>query len=83
MSIDFEADTADEGPGPPADLDGIAAELVAGARVEGVSLTGDGGLLTGLIGRVLEGSLDVEMTDHVGYIPHAVEGRGSGNSRNG
>ena len=83
MSIDFEADTADEGPGPPADLDGIAAELVAQARTRGVALTGDGGLLTGLIGRVLEGSLDVEMTDHVGYTPHAVEGRGSGNSRNG
>ena len=64
-------------------MDDIAAALVAQARVEGVSLTGDGGLLTGLIGRVLEGSLDVEMTDHVGYTPHAVEGRGSGNSRNG
>ena len=23
------------------------------------------------------------MTDHLGYEPHAVEGRGSGNSRNG
>jgi transposase-like protein len=23
------------------------------------------------------------MTDHVGYEPHAIEGRGSGNSRNG
>jgi putative transposase len=32
---------------------------------------------------VLQTGLEVEMTDHVGYEPHAVEGRGSGNSRNG
>ncbi len=32
---------------------------------------------------MLEGALDVEMTNHVGYQPHAVAGRGSGNSRNG
>jgi len=70
-------------PAPLEGLDEIAATLVAQARADGVNLTGDGGLLTGLIGRVLEGALDVEMTDHVGYQPHAVAGRGSGNSRNG
>lgn len=61
-----------------------AAELlVEQARNEGVSLTGEGGLLTGLIQRVLQSSLDSEITDHLGYEAHAVEGRGSGNSRNG
>jgi putative transposase len=60
-----------------------AEELVARARTEGVELTGDNGLLTALVRRVLQTGLEVEMTDHVGYEPHAVEGRGSGNSRNG
>jgi transposase-like protein len=57
--------------------------LAEQARAEGVELTGDGGLLTGLVRQVLQTGLEVEMTDHVGYEPHAVEGRGSGNSRNG
>ena len=60
-----------------------AAELVARARSEGVELTGDDGLLTALVRQVLQTGLEVEMTDHLGYEPHAVEGRGSGNSRNG
>jgi transposase-like protein len=33
--------------------------------------------------QVLQKGLEVEMTDHLGYEPHAVEGRGTGNSRNG
>ncbi len=60
-----------------------AAELVERARSEGVELTGEDGLLTALVRQVLQTGLEVEMTDHVGYEPHAVEGRGSGNSRNG
>jgi putative transposase len=60
-----------------------AAELVERARSEGVELTGDDGLLTALVRQVLQKGLEVEMTDHLGYDPHAVEGRGSGNSRNG
>ena len=59
-----------------------AGELVARARSEGVELTGDDGLLTALVRQVLQTGLEVEMTDHLGYEPHAV-GRGSGNSRNG
>jgi putative transposase len=39
--------------------------------------------LTGLVQQVLQGALEAEITDHLGYEPHAVEGRGSGNSRNG
>jgi len=40
-------------------------------------------LLTELVQQVLQGALEAEMTDHLGYQPHAVEGRRSGNSRNG
>ena len=57
--------------------------LVARARTEGVELTGEGGLLTGLVRQVLQTGLEVEMADHLGYERHAVSGRGSGNSRNG
>ena len=60
-----------------------AAELVDRARTEGVELTGENGLLTTLVRQVLQTGLEVEMTDHVGYEPHAPEGRGTGNSRNG
>src|SRR2546429_587085 len=55
-----------------------AEEPVARARSEGVELTGDNGLLTALVRRVLQTGLEVELTDHVGYERHAVEGRGSG-----
>jgi transposase-like protein len=60
-----------------------ADALVAQARSEGVELTGENGLLTALVRQVLQTGLQVELTDHLGYEPHAVEGRGSGNSRNG
>jgi putative transposase len=61
----------------------IAAELVARARARGIDLTGENGLLPALVRRVLQTGLEVEMTDHLGYARHAVEGRNSGNSRNG
>ena len=61
----------------------FAESLVGQARTDGIELTGDGGLLTMLIRQVLQASLNAEMTEHLGYEPHAVEGRGSGNSRNG
>ena len=67
----------------PAVVAGMAEVLVDAARAEGVGLTGDGGLLTDLVRRVMQIALEVELTDHLGYEPHAVEGRGSGNSRNG
>jgi putative transposase len=60
-----------------------AAELVAQARAEGVELTGENGLLTGLVRQVLQTGLEVEMTDHLGYERHAAAGRNTGNSRNG
>jgi hypothetical protein len=76
-------------PGSPAErvgvdsLEAIAGDLVEEARSKGIALTGDGGLLPALVARVLETGLQAELTDHLGYEPHATEGRGSGNSRNG
>ena len=70
-----------EGDGPA--LKVWAAELVDRARNEGVELTGSNGLLTALVRQVLQTGLEIELTDHLGYEAHAVEGRGSGNSRNG
>ena len=57
--------------------------LVARARAEGVELTGDGGLLTGLVRQVLQCGLEVEMAERLGYERNAPEGRGTSNSRNG
>lgn len=37
------------------ELDAIASRLVDQARVEGIALTGEGGLLPALLGRVLSG----------------------------
>jgi putative transposase len=61
----------------------LAESLVGQARAGGIELTGDNGLLTQLIRGVLQAGLNAEMTEHLGYEPHAVEGRRSGNSRNG
>jgi transposase-like protein len=60
-----------------------ATALVEQARDREVELTGDNGLLTDLVRHVLQTGLEIELTDHLGYEPHAVEGRNTGNSRNG
>ena len=57
--------------------------LVARARSECVELTGEDGLLTGLVRQVLQTGLEVEMAEHLGYERHAVEGRGTPNCCNG
>jgi len=57
----------------------VVAELVARASAEGVSLTGEGGLLQQLTKLVLEGELDA----HLGYAKHDPAGRDGGNSRIG
>ena len=61
----------------------LAAELMARAEQDGVSLVGPGGLLSDLTRRVLEAALEAEMTEHVGYEPYDPAGHHSGNSRNG
>ena len=61
----------------------LAQQLVEQAREHGLDLVGPGGLLAGLTKRVLETGLEVEMSEHLGYDKHAVEGRNGSNSRNG
>jgi transposase-like protein len=61
----------------------IAGQLVDQARSDGVELVGPVGLLNGLTRTVLETGLEVEMSEHLGYDKHAVEGCSIGNSRNG
>ena len=46
-------------------------------------ILGKDGLLKQLTKRLVERTLEAELTDHLGYDPHASEGRGSGNNRNG
>lgn len=45
----------------------LAAQLVARARSEGLNLVGENGLLKGLVKLVLEGALEAEMSEHLGY----------------
>lgn len=40
-------------------------------------------VVQGLVKQTLEAFLEVEMEEHLGYAHHAIQGRGSGNSRNG
>jgi putative transposase len=67
---------------PDAAMADVAERLIDQARSDGIALTGAGGLLTGLVQQVLQASLESELTEHLGYEANAVEGRGSGNSRN-
>ncbi|MQY16929.1 IS256 family transposase ISArsp4 [Streptomyces sp. RB5] len=61
----------------------FAQELVDRARAEGVSLVGENSLFKGLLKRVLEGALEAEMSEHLGYEKGDPAGRGVANSRNG
>ena len=58
-------------------------ELTERARTGGLKLTGQGGLLGRLTNMVVEGALEGELDDHLGYGKHDPEGRDGGNSRNG
>ncbi len=62
----------------------LVAQLMAQAKADGVSLTGEGGLLAQLTKLVLEGALEGELTDHLGREngQRTEDGR-SGNYRNG
>jgi transposase-like protein len=46
-------------------------------------ILGKNGLLKQLTKRLVERTLEAELTDHLGYEPNAPQGRGSGNNRNG
>ena len=61
----------------------LLRELTERARTGGLKLTGEGGLLGKLTKMVIEGALEGELDDHLGYAKHDPEGRDGGNSRNG
>jgi hypothetical protein len=61
----------------------LIRELTERARAEGLQLSGPGGLLGHLTKRVIEGALNGEMDDHLGYSKHDPDGRNGGKSRNG
>jgi putative transposase len=62
--------------------DEVIDELLAGARTE-EEIAGPGGLLAQLTKRLIERALEVELTGHLGYEPHAEPPGGAGNTRNG
>src|SRR5204862_2001312 len=62
--------------------DEVIDELLAGARTE-EEIVGPGGLLAQLTKRLVERALEVELTEHLGYEPHAEPPGGTGNTRNG
>jgi putative transposase len=47
--------------------EGLAEQLLAAAKAQGVALTGPGGLPTGLTRQVLQTALETELTDHLGH----------------
>jgi transposase-like protein len=61
----------------------VLLELTERARAGGLRLTGEGGLLGRLTKMVVEGALEGELDDHLGYGKHDPAGRDGGNSRNG
>jgi putative transposase len=66
---------------PKEKVDELLDSLLEGKRPEEV--LGEGGLLADLTKRLVERALGAEMTVHLGYKKHAVEGRNRSNSRNG
>jgi putative transposase len=80
---DVTTSEAQEPTGLSAADEQLLRELTERARAGGLKLTGEGGLLGKLTKMVIEGALEGEMDDHLGYSRHDPEGRNSGNSRNG
>jgi hypothetical protein len=83
-AVDTDAVTR-RSPARPADgVDGrLVDQLVEQARVSGLRLAGEGGLLGQLTRRVLESALEGEISDHLGYDKGEPAGNNGGNSRNG
>ncbi|GFG90493.1 hypothetical protein MBOU_25350 [Mycobacterium bourgelatii] len=62
---------------------GVVDDLLAQVDSGEVALTGEGGLLPGLIKLALERGLAAELTDHLGYEKGDPAGRALPNARNG
>jgi putative transposase len=75
---------------PPRELTDHLAGLLPGQELEKAleglepeQITGPGGLLTQLAGRVIETALGAELTEHLGYPSGEAPPGGAGNHRNG
>ena len=67
-------------------LAGLLPEDALQDALEGLGpeeITGPGGLVTQLAGRVLETALGAELSEHLGYPPGQAPPGGAGNHRNG
>ena len=62
--------------------DEMIDELLGNAKTQD-DLFGKDGLMKQISKRFMERLLEQEMTNHLGYMKHSVEGDNSGNSRNG
>ena len=62
--------------------DEVIDELL-GSTKSAEDLFGKDGLLKNFTKRLMERLLEAEMTNHLGYMKHAIEGDNTGNSRNG
>ena len=80
---DVTADESQEPAALSAADEQLLRELTERARAGGLKLTGEGGLLGKLTKMVIEGALEGELDDHLGYAKHDPAGHNSGNSRNG
>jgi putative transposase len=62
--------------------DEMLDELLGSAKTQD-DLFGKDGIVKQISKRFMERLLEMEMTNHLGYMKHAIEGNNSGNSRNG
>lgn len=65
----------------PIDLDNLQAEINSCKTIEDIA--GKNGLLKRLLKNMTEKILESEMENHLGYEKYSVDGKNSGNSRNG
>ena len=72
---DVTQDQGQDGPELSAADEQVLLELTERARTGGLKLTGQGGLLGRLTKMVVEGALEGELDDHLGYGKHDPEGR--------
>jgi putative transposase len=89
-SIEREFSSSTVAQSPPPELTDRLAGLLPGEELEKAlqglepeQITGPGGLLTQLAGRVIETALGAELTEHLGYPPGQAPPGGVGNHRNG
>jgi putative transposase len=80
---DVTTSQGQDGAGLSAADEQLLRELTERACTSGLKLTGQGGLLGTLTKMVVEGALEGELDDHLGYGKNDPAGRDGGISRNG